>query len=96
MKKYVLAVLPGFPALAQAQAPAAFTLKGRLAQVAGPAKAYLRREGLQHAKITGSALTAEYQVLTAQLKPSTEQLDALYAQYRAAPGETAGHADRCP
>ncbi|MDQ2794581.1 MAG: AhpC/TSA family protein [Bacteroidota bacterium] len=41
-------------------------------------------DSLVHATVTGSALTAQYQELMAQLKPSNTQLEALYAQFRAA------------
>jgi peroxiredoxin len=42
---------------------------------------------LVHAKVTGSALTAQYQELTAQLKPIEEQNNARWAKYRTATAE---------
>jgi peroxiredoxin len=44
-------------------------------------------DSLVHATITGSALTTQYQGLAKQLAPSNAQLEALYAQYRAATPE---------
>ncbi|MCI1186250.1 AhpC/TSA family protein [Hymenobacter sp. DH14] len=44
-------------------------------------------DSLVHATITGSALTAQYQELMAQLKPSNTQMEALYAQFRGATPE---------
>ncbi len=55
MKFIALASLLGFASFAQAQAPAPFVLKGQLGPLAGPAKVYLRREGLQRGAITDSA-----------------------------------------
>lgn len=51
-----LAVLLGAAALAHAQTPAPFVLKGKLAQVQGPAQVFLRREGVQDGAITDSAV----------------------------------------
>ena len=44
-------------------------------------------DSLVHTKITGSALTTQYQELASQLAPSNAQLEALYAQFRAATPE---------
>jgi peroxiredoxin len=44
-------------------------------------------DSLVNAKVTGSALSTQYQQLATKLKPTTQQLDKLYDEYRAATPE---------
>ncbi|SET71333.1 TlpA disulfide reductase family protein [Hymenobacter actinosclerus] len=149
MKKTLLGLLLAAPLLAQAQAPAPFTIKGQLGKLPAKTKVFLRNEkgiidsaevkngafvlkgtvaeptqvrlmllnngnryrlrtgqadhtifylekgaislvspdSLGHAAITGTPLNADFQQLQALLKPGQDQLNALYATYRAMPKE---------
>jgi peroxiredoxin len=56
MHRFIVSLaLLGSALAAQAQAPVSFVIKGQLGQLSGPAKVYLRREGVYQGAITDSA-----------------------------------------